>query len=73
MSPVKKIYNWNICGDLKVSALLLGLQLSYTSFVVSCMRVMRDRNHYYIQKQRPKRELLIPGQKSAANAPLINP
>ena len=23
-------YNWNICGDLKVVALLLGLQLGYT-------------------------------------------
>jgi len=25
-------YNWNICGDLKVIALLLGLQLGYTKF-----------------------------------------
>ena len=23
-------HNWNICGDLKVTALLLGLQLGYT-------------------------------------------
>jgi len=25
-------YNWNIIGDLKVTAALLGLQLGYTSF-----------------------------------------
>ena len=25
-------YNWNFCGDLKVTALLLGLQLGYTKF-----------------------------------------
>jgi hypothetical protein len=25
-------YNWNICGDLKVTALLLGLQLGYAKF-----------------------------------------
>jgi hypothetical protein len=34
---------------------------------------MRDRKHYYIQKLWPERELLIPGQKSSANTPLINP
>jgi len=25
-------YNWNICGNLKVTALLLGLQLGYAKF-----------------------------------------
>jgi hypothetical protein len=25
-------YKWNICGNLKVTALLLGLQLGYTKF-----------------------------------------
>jgi hypothetical protein len=25
-------YNWKICGDLKVTALFLGLQLGYTKF-----------------------------------------
>jgi len=25
-------YNWNFCGDLKVIALLLGLQFGYTKF-----------------------------------------
>ena len=25
-------YNWNICGDFKVLAILLGLQLGYTKY-----------------------------------------
>jgi hypothetical protein len=37
-------YKWNICGDLKVTALLLGLQLGDS----------RDRKHNNIQKQWPK-------------------
>jgi hypothetical protein len=29
--------NWNICGDLKVIALLFGLQLGYTIFFAFCV------------------------------------
>jgi hypothetical protein len=28
-------YKWNICGDLKVIALLLGVQLGYTKYCCS--------------------------------------
>jgi hypothetical protein len=38
-----------------------------------CKWDSRDRKHNYIQKQGPKRESLIPGQKNAANTPLMNP
>ena len=63
-------YNWNICGDIKVNDLLLG----YTKFCCFlCQWDSRDRKYHYIQKQRPKRESLIPGQKNVVNAPLINP
>ena len=30
-------YNWNICGDLKVTAFLFGLQLGYKCFVGFCV------------------------------------
>jgi hypothetical protein len=30
-------YNWNRCEDLKVTALLLVLQLGYTKFVAFCV------------------------------------
>ena len=33
-------YNWNICGNLKVIALLLGLQLGYTKVLLLSMRVV---------------------------------
>jgi hypothetical protein len=45
-------YNWNVCGYLKVTVLLLGLQLGYTKF--SCFLSEwdgRDRKHHYIKKQ----------------------
>jgi hypothetical protein len=62
-------YNWNIMGDLKVIARLLG----YTKFYCF-MREWDsgDIKHHYIQKQWPKRESLIPGQKNVTT-PLINP
>jgi hypothetical protein len=62
-------YNWNIMGDFKVIARSLG----YTKFY--CFPPewdSRDRKHHHIQKQWPKRESLIPGQKNV-NTPLINP
>jgi len=45
-------YNWNICGDLKVITLLLGLQLGYPKFC--CFLFEWDsvgRKHHYVQKQ----------------------
>jgi hypothetical protein len=57
-------YNWNICGDLKVNALSLGLELGFSKFYCfMCEWDSRGRKHHYIQKQWPKRESLIPGQK----------
>jgi hypothetical protein len=45
-------YNWNICGDLKVIAVLLGLQLGYTRICCFlCAWDIRDRKQYYIKKQ----------------------
>jgi hypothetical protein len=32
-------YTWNICGDLKVIALVLGLQLGYTKVFFVPVRV----------------------------------
>jgi hypothetical protein len=38
-------HNWNICGYLKVIALLLGLQLSYTKFCcILCEWASRSEN-----------------------------
>jgi len=45
-------YNWNVCGAIKVTVLLLGLQLGYAKFCCFLSEWDgRDRKHHYIQKQ----------------------
>jgi hypothetical protein len=58
-------YNWNICGNLNVTAISLG----YTKFCFLCEWNGRDRKHHCIQNQWPKRER---EQKYIANTPLTN-
>jgi len=44
-------YKWNICADLKVVALLLGLQLGYTKFpCFLCEWDSRDKAYYYVKR-----------------------
>jgi hypothetical protein len=44
-------YKWNICVDLKVIALLFGLQLGYTKFpCFLCERDSRDKAHHYVKR-----------------------
>jgi hypothetical protein len=53
-------YNWNHRGDLKIFALLLGLQLGRTEFFFLCVCVcvcaracvcdIMDKKYHYIQK-----------------------
>ena len=43
-------YKWNICADLKVIVLLLGLQLGYTKFpCFLCDLDSRDKAHHYVK------------------------
>ena len=68
------VYEWNICGDLKVIALILGLQLGYTKYCCFlCHWDSRDRKNHYIRKEWPKRESFIPGQKNVKHEALCNP
>lgn len=42
-------YNWNICGDLKVVALLLGMQLGYYKYCCYiCEWDNRNKASHYI-------------------------
>jgi len=44
-------YKCNICADLKVIALLLGLQLGYTKFpCFLCEWDSRDKAHHYVKR-----------------------
>ncbi|UYV75153.1 hypothetical protein LAZ67_12002678 [Cordylochernes scorpioides] len=66
-------YSWKICSDLKVVALLRGLQLGYTKFCCFlCEWDSRDRERHYIKKIWQKRKIFTPGYKNIANLPLID-
>ena len=50
-------YKWNICADLKVTALLLKLQLGYTTFpCFVCEWDSRDKAHHYVNRIWPLSE-----------------
>lgn len=67
-------YNWNICGDLKVVAILLGLQLGYTKYCCFlCEWDSRARDSHYVRKVWPPRRDLVPGQKNVKHDPLVDP
>jgi len=66
-------YCWSICCDLKVIALLMGLQFGYTKFCCFlCEWDSRDKKNHYIKKEMPKRESLTPGQKNVVHPSLVN-
>lgn len=65
-------YKWHISADLKVVAILNGLQLGYTKHCCFiCEWDSRARNYHYIVKQWPPREQYIPGQKNIIQPPLV--
>ncbi|GBO43732.1 hypothetical protein AVEN_79381-1 [Araneus ventricosus] len=65
-------HSWNICADLKVIAVLVGLQAGYTKFFCFlCQFQCRDRKKHYIKKVWPKRQFLIPGVKNEEKEPLV--
>jgi hypothetical protein len=67
-------YNWNICGELKIIALLFGLQLGYTKFCFFlCEWDSGDTKYHCIHKQWPERESPILRQKNVVNTRLIIP
>lgn len=56
-------YKWQICGDFKVVALLLGMQLGYTKqCCFLCMWDCRDRKPHYKKVEWSARNLK-PGEK----------
>ncbi|GBN74412.1 hypothetical protein AVEN_219035-1 [Araneus ventricosus] len=62
-------HSWHIRADLKVIAVLVGLQAGYTEFFF-CFLCQWDRKKHYIKKVWPKRQFLIPGVKNEKNEPL---
>jgi len=67
-------FKWKLCGDLKVVALLLGMQLRYTKYCcLLCVWDRRDKKNHYVNKLWPKRTSLTPGEKNVVNPPLALP
>ena len=66
------IYKWNFCADLKVTALLLGLQFGYTKFpCFLCERDSTDKAHHYVKSIWPARKILEPGHKNVKHHSLV--
>ncbi|GFX32431.1 uncharacterized protein TNCV_2173511 [Trichonephila clavipes] len=65
---------WQICGDFKVIALLIGIQLWYTKQILlfSVFVGQIDRESHYIQDKWPSRNLKS-GERNVPNDPLVNP
>ncbi|GBO03180.1 hypothetical protein AVEN_265736-1 [Araneus ventricosus] len=66
-------HSWHIWPNLKVIAVLVGLQTGYTKFF--CFLCQWDtrvrKKKYYIKKVWPQRHFLIPGVKNEEKEPLV--
>lgn len=68
------MYNWHICSDLKVVALLLGLQLGYTkNCCFLCEWDSRARSQHFKVRDWPARECFTIGEKNIARKNLVDP
>jgi hypothetical protein len=67
-------FKWKICGDLKMIALLLGLQQGFTKHCCFiCEWDSRARSLHYSRKDSPVRKFLKPGIRNVENQPLVEP
>jgi len=77
MGKIKYVeFKWKlcVCGDLKVVALLLGMELGCTKYCCFlCEWESRDKKNRYVNKLWPKRTSLTPGEKNVVTPPLILP
>lgn len=66
-------YNWRICGDLKIIAILMGMQLGYTKFnCFLCEWDSRKKDEHYVKKAWPIRDGMQPGHKNVIHEPLVD-
>ena len=67
-------YKWQLCGDLKVLAILLGLQQGYTKFCCFiCEWDSRAKASHYVVRDWPLRQRLEPGSKNVLYPSLVEP
>jgi len=67
-------FKWQICGDLKVITLLLGLQQGFTKYCCFiCEWDSTARSLHYSRKDWPDRKSLEAGIMNVENQPLVEP
>ena len=67
-------FKWQICGNLKVIALLLGLQHGFTKYCCfSCEWDSRARSLHYLRQYWSARKSLEPGIMNVENQPQVEP
>lgn len=67
-------HKWNLCGDLKVITLLLGMQLGYTKHMCFlCLWNSRDDANHFEVRDWPARKDFTPGKFNVKSVPLVNP
>lgn len=65
-------YQWKICADFKVIAILTGLQLGYTKHCCFiCEWNSRDRASHFIKKEWPLRQAMETGKMNIKHEPLV--
>lgn len=67
-----KRFEWQICADLKVIAILLGMQAGFTKYMCPlCLWDSRARDQHYKKKVWPPRNEFIPGKANILYLPLV--
>ena len=67
-------YQWDVCGDLKMIAFLLGLQGGFTKYsCFLCLWDSRASDQHYIVRDWPARTGLTVGQYNVCHEALILP
>jgi hypothetical protein len=65
-------FKLQICGDLKVTALLLGLHQGFTKYCCFiCEQDRRDQSLHYLKEDWPARKSLEPVIMNVENQPLV--
>lgn len=66
-------FKWKVCTDLKVIAILVGLQAGYTKYnCFLCMWDSRAKDQHYKKRIWPKRNTFVPGKANIDNIPLVD-
>ena len=67
-----KEHEWLICADLKVVAILNGLQTGYTKYMCFiCKWDSRARSEHYIRSEWPQRDSVSQGSHNVVHEPLV--